>query len=153
MQRTVFTTPSFLEKNHAFYTFLCSSPGLCTICIMMASSLFPLHIVVSSPSTVLYSIRTAFALSRFLFSVLGWTCILRQKGVRSVALFILIVWLSFPSHTYSLFLVFFSSSLHDPNTSLPPMSSHVGLSLCFSRPRLVLLVPSHITIDPKSSSL
>jgi len=84
-----------------------SSPGLCTICIMIASSSVQVHIVGSS---LFYSIRTIRSLM-FLVLCLGLDliCTLHQKGIRFIAPFTLVVWPLFRPHILAFLGVLFDT--------------------------------------------
>jgi len=140
MPRTVFTTPTPLSrKNHKFYILLCSSPGLCTVCIMRASSsLFGTYCCLSAFRFSLFYHVSSHSLSlSFLVRPLGldWTSALHQKGIYFITRPLLVDWLSSPSYIPR-FLGFLFDTTLIPRSSL---LSHVGLSLRVPRSILALL--------------
>jgi hypothetical protein len=119
---------------------------LCTICIMMVSSLVSLHIVASSPSTFPYSIITVLSHSlSFVSCSLSWVGLDLHTTSKGICFLAPSSSLSgYPSlpHVLAFLGVLFDTSL------LLSISSHVGLyplSLFQSvfPPRYILLPLSH----------
>jgi hypothetical protein len=139
-----FHNPPLFRKNHKFYILLCSSPGLCTVCIMRASSsLFGTYCCLSASYFIMF-LRT-LSLS-FLVRPLGldWTSALHQKGICFIARPLLVDWLSSPSYIPR-FLGFLFDTTSIPRSSL---LSHVGLSLRVP-PSILALPPLTLLFETK----